>query len=70
MSFGETLKGVIIAFVGAVLIPFAIGILAFPFLLEMYGFPNLGIMTIPIAIVSLIFGIAFLVYRQKRAGIR
>jgi sterol desaturase/sphingolipid hydroxylase (fatty acid hydroxylase superfamily) len=70
VSFGDTLIGVIIAFVGVVLMLFAIGILTFPNLLAMYGFPQFGVMTIPIAIIFFIFGIALVIYGQRRAGIR
>ena len=69
MDFMETLKGVVIAFIGAILIFLAIGIMAFQPFLKMYGFPDLGVLSLPLAIISLIFGLALVIYGQKIAGI-
>lgn len=70
MGFVDILKGVIIALIGGILILLGLGIIALPSLLKMYGFPDLGILSLPIAIVSIIFGLALLLYGQKLAGIR
>jgi len=70
MGFINTLKGVVIAFVGGLLILLGLGIIALPTLLEMYGFPNLGVLSLPIGIVSVVIGLALLIYGQKLAGIR
>jgi hypothetical protein len=70
MGFVDILKGVIIAFVGGILIFLGLGMWLFSPLLEMYGFPNFGMLALPIAVVSIIFGLALLLYGQKLAGIR
>ncbi|MGA3191890.1 MAG: hypothetical protein ABSD73_05175 [Candidatus Bathyarchaeia archaeon] len=70
MGFAEILKGVVIAFIGGILALLGLGIITFPTLLQIYGFPNLGIVSLPFGIVSIIFGLALLIYGQKLAGIR
>ena len=70
MGFIDTLKGVVIAFVGGILILLGLGIIVLPSFLAMYGFPDLGSLSIPIAIVLIVFGLAILIYGQKMAGIR
>jgi len=70
MSFINTLKGIVIAFVGGILIFLGLGIIALPTFLEMYGFPKLGVLSLPIGIISLVIGLTLLIYGQKLAGIR
>ena len=70
MGFFATLKGVVIAFVGGISILLGLGIIMLPSLLAMYGFPDLGSLSIPIALVLIVFGLAILIYGQKMVGIR
>jgi len=72
MSFTRTLKGVVIAFVGAVLIIGGLSMIAMPTFLEWYFPPFSGIRpySLPLGIVMIVFGLAMLIYGQRMSGIR
>ena len=66
------LKGVIIAFIGGVLLVIGLSMVALPNLLEMYfpSFAGIRPYSLPLGIIMIIIGIAVLIYGQKMAGIR
>lgn len=70
MGFVRILKGVVIGLFGGALTLLGLGLISFPTLLQIYGFPNLGTLSLPVGIVSIVFGLAFLIYGQRLAGIR
>jgi hypothetical protein len=72
MSFTRTLKGVVIAFVGAVLIVGSLSMIAMPTFVEWYfpWFTGIRPYSLPLGIVMIVLGLVLLIYGQKMAGIR
>jgi len=72
MGFIRTSKGVIIAFIGAVLIIGGLFMLTLPTFLEWYfpWFAGIRPYSLPLGIIMIIFGLIILIYGQKMAGIR
>lgn len=72
MGFIDILIGVVIAFVGGILLFGGFFMIALPTFLEWYfpWFAGIKPYSLPLGIVMIIFGTAILIYGQKKAGIR